>query len=134
MLLTSKCGALKEEPDLEQMKGCCGQYCSFLLSRGDRPGRESRGTVRWQPPPIYDPECACLLLSNFSFSRVILVYCHCTMLVATAASSHISQREPEKYLFCSASILSESRMFGSVWPGSNINAFLCPSMEEKQIS
>lgn len=91
-LLTSKCGALKEEPDLEQMMGCCGRYCSSLLSRGDRPGHESWRAVRWQPPPIHDQQCACLFLSAFTFGRATLLYRHCTVLVTAAEKPYIVSR------------------------------------------
>lgn len=67
-------------------------------------------------------------LPAFSFSIATSLYCQCF------ASAHVSQRQPEKELFCFDSVLSQDRVLASLWPGTNINAFLCLSMEEKQIN
>lgn len=68
------------------------------------------------------------LLPAFSFSIATSLYCQCF------ASAHVSQRQPEKELFCFDSVLSQDLVLASLWPGTNINAFLCLSMEEKQIN
>lgn len=99
-----------------------------LLSHLSVSGMEPHG-LRLHVPHLqaWFPASACFFLQPSHISVLSLHH------VSALHQLMYHKGNPRNNYFVLIQLFSNNQ-FASVWPGSNINTFLCPSMEEKQIN